>query len=264
MMAEHCEEITGELVNSAKKDIAIAGLSPAEVALQALSMGYGKEALEVLQGISELQLRHDAENAKRAFAAAMAKCQAEMPIVPEKAKNQQTGNSPYAKLKDVVKIAKPVYTKHGFSISFYEEDSPKENHIRWCADVMHADGHSIPRHVDVPIDDKGIKGTVNKTPTHAMKSSSTYGRGILICHIFNIPTGEDLDDDGNAAGGKAFINEAQQSEMEKLILRAYGKDQDAISKFFDYIGCSGVNDIPISDFQKHKAALEAIAAKRVK
>jgi hypothetical protein len=262
-MAEHCKEITGELVKSDKKDIAIAGLSPAEVALQALSMGYGKEALEVLQGISELQLRHDAENAKRAFAAAMAKCQAEMPIVPEKAKNQQTGNSPYAKLKDVVKIAKPVYTKHGFSISFYEEDSPKENHIRWCADVMHAEGHSIPRHVDVPIDDKGIKGTVNKTATHAMKSSSTYGRGILICHIFNIPTGEDIDDDGNAAGTQ-YISEDQQTEINDLIKTLYGENKELIAKCLDFMKIESVEKMPAKDYKRHLSGLKDMLSKRGK
>jgi hypothetical protein len=216
------------------------GLSPAEVAIQAISMGYGKEALEVLKGISELQLKHDAEDAKKEYATAMSECQAEIPIIIERGRNQQTGNSPYAKLKDLVAGARPVYTKYGFSISFYQEDSPKENHVRWCADVMHKAGHMAQRHVDVPIDDKGIKGNPNKTATHAMKSSSTYGRGILIAHIFNIPTGDDIDDDGNGAGGNVYISEEQQAEINDYFSKI---DEGKRVKFLKWLGSESVDQI---------------------
>jgi hypothetical protein len=236
-----------------KHALQASGLSPAEVAIQAISMGYGKEALEVLKGISELQLKHDAEDAKKEYATAMSECQAEIPIIIERGRNQQTGNSPYAKLKDLVAGARPVYTKYGFSISFYQEDSPKENHVRWCADVMHKAGHMAQRHVDVPIDDKGIKGNPNKTATHAMKSSSTYGRGILIAHIFNIPTGDDIDDDGNGAGGNVYLSEEQQTFINNEVESVYGQKAYL---FWKYMGVESADQITVDRYKMATYAIE--------
>ena len=126
-----------------------------------------------IQQFMDMQERILDRNANQAFNIDMVKAQAGMPIVPLDATNEQT-RSKYSLYKTILKHTKPIYTKHGFSVSFYEEDAKRDDEIRVCADVMHCEGHTIKRYIDMPIDDKGIKGTVNKTRPHAKKSSISY------------------------------------------------------------------------------------------
>jgi len=151
-----------------------------------------------IEKIMDLQERVLDRNAEQAFNADMVACQAEIRKVVARHKNDQT-RSMYAKLDDIDAQSKPIYTKHGFALTFYEGETKKEKYIRVMVDVLHRQGHSKTRYKDFPVDDKGIKGTVNKTPIHADSSSFTYGARKLTCLVFNIPTGD--DDDGNAGGG---------------------------------------------------------------
>lgn len=160
-------------------------------------------------------------SAKQAYNSAMVDAQGKMTSVLKNRKNDQT-NSRYADLDAVLKTVKPIYTKAGFAIAFHERhgtpDNPiPERHIRIIADVMHRNGHTEIMEADMPLDDSGIKGAVNKTGTHAKGSSFSYGRRYMVCMIFNISTGD--DDDGNAAGGKVveYITEDMQTEISDLL-----------------------------------------------
>ena len=192
-------------------------------ALQLLEHGVSTDQLEKLL---ELQERHDANEAKKAFFLDMAACQSEMPMVVEDAYNDQTKSS-YASYKGLAKICKPVYTRHGFSLMFYEEDCPSPEMVRMCVDVMHRLGHTVKRHADIPLDATGIKGSVNKTKPHAKGSSFSYGRGYLMRLIFNLPTGD--DDDGNAAGTQEFITD-EQAVILKDLLRKTNADVNGFLK----------------------------------
>lgn len=139
-----------------------------------------------------------ADQARRAYGEAMATCQAELPKIIKDRENKQT-DSWYATLDAIVRQIAPVYTKHGFSLSFDTFKSDVEKCIGVSCTVMHAGGHEKVFHYDQPIDDSGIQGAVNKTQTHARGSAITYGRRYLTLMVFNLNTG--FDDDGNAASG---------------------------------------------------------------
>lgn len=193
--------------------------------------------------------------AQQAFNAAMVRAQRDMPIVPKDRKNEQT-RSRYSSYEMILKYTKPIYTQAGFSISMYEGETVKENNIRVCADVMHENGHTKQYWTDVPIDDKGIKGSVNKTQTHAKGSSLSYGKSYLMKMIFNIPTGH--DDDGNVAGGSETISIDQQTEITDLITEVYkGKGE----KFLKWLGVESVETIPVSMYKKAINALKATKEK---
>lgn len=145
----------------------------------------------------DMQERVLDRNAKQAFNAAMTKAQSRIELVVAKSENTQT-KSNYAKLKAVLLSAKPIYTDEGFSLMFYEGDSPKESQKRVCVDIMHDQGHTETRHGDFTIQTTGIAGKSMMTQIHGEGSAFSYGRRYLTCMIFNIPTGD--DDDGNAAG----------------------------------------------------------------
>ncbi len=136
--------------------------------------------------------------AQQAFSVAMKAAQSEMPTIAKDRHNTQT-NSDYATLDAINAAITPVYTRHGFSLTFGTADSPLEGHVRVVCKVMHAEGHSQSYEYDSPMDSAGIGGKVNKTPTHARGSAITYGRRYLTLMIFNLSTG--YDDDGNASSG---------------------------------------------------------------
>lgn len=151
-----------------------------------------------MREILDVQERIYDKNAQIEFNRAMALCQQEMPAIAKTAENLQT-NSKYAKYETIITDTKPVYTKHGFSISFGEDESPREGHIRVIADLMHSQGHAKRYHADLPLDDAGIKGNVNKTAVHAKGSTFSYSKRYLFCMIFNIALANE-DDDAVKAG----------------------------------------------------------------
>lgn len=170
----------------------------------------GNADLEKLEKLLGLQERYDANEAKKVYASDFAVVQSDIEAVVKTKINPQT-RSNYAGLENVIDMAKPAYTKRGFSIIFYEGETAVAEHIRVCADVLHKDGHKETYHYDVPLGGVGIKGNVNMTKIHAKATSVTYGRRYLLCMIWNIPT---ADDDGNAAGEKGPIEFPKPKEEE--------------------------------------------------
>ncbi len=129
------------------------------------------------------------------FNAAMSLAQAEMRPIAADANNPQT-RSKYARYGAIDKALRPIYTKHGFALSFNTADSPITNHIRVVCEVTHSAGASKTHHVDMPADGKGAKGGDVMTLTHAAGAGMSYGMRYLVKMIFNVAVGED-DRDGN-------------------------------------------------------------------
>jgi hypothetical protein len=133
--------------------------------------------------------------AEREFNRAMARAQAQMPMVTKDAINPNT-NSHYVKLESLCIAAAPTITREGFSLQFGQEDCPIATRIRVACEVSHSQGHSKWFHVDLSPDDTGQKGAPSKTKIHGEGSTFTYGRRYLTVLIFNMTIlGE--DDDGN-------------------------------------------------------------------
>jgi len=152
----------------------------------------------------DLKERYDKEEAKKQYFESLRLVQAAGIQIKRDARNQQT-NSNYALLETINRALIPVYTEHGFSLSFGEDTSQKEGHIRMAADIYHSAGHFEHKWAELPLDDSGLKGNVNKTGTHATGSTFSYARRYLTLLIFNINTGD--DDDGQEAG---------RGELERL------------------------------------------------
>lgn len=154
--------------------------------------------IDKMQKLLDMQERIVDKSAKAAYGKAMAEAQNIMPVVAKKSQNKQT-NSTYAKLEDIIDQCAPVWTSRGFSLSFGTEPSSINGFIKITCTVSHSEGHTERREFDLPIDNTGIKGTVNKTVIHGIGSTVSYGRRYLTCLVFNIPTGDDSD--GNTFGG---------------------------------------------------------------
>lgn len=206
--------------------------------------------VEKMERFIDLQKRIWDYQAEHEYNKDMVLCQEEMPVVPKDADNKQT-NSKYPKLETIIKYTKPIYVKHGFAVEFYEGKPENENDVRIMADIKHRGGHTVTRYIDIPMDDKGPKGTVNKTRPHAKVSSITYGRSRLLRMIFNIPDAES-DDDGNAAGSE-LIDDKQLSQIVDMV-NGSGAD---LNKFLNYLRVPQLEAIPKSKFKVAITALES-------
>jgi hypothetical protein len=205
------------------------------------------DKLQKILDMQEHQLNRDAE---KAYNSDMVLAQAEIRVVVKNKHNQQT-RSDYADLTAIIASAKPIYTNHGFALSFYEGVSPKEKHIRVMVDVLHRMGHKETRFHDVPLDMFGIAGKANKTLVHGGGSSISYGRRYLTCMVFNIPTGD--DDDGNAAGGNV-AKYVEGGDLE-LIKKLHGEVAPKAAQFLKFAGAKSLDTIPLENFEKVLGAL---------
>jgi len=151
--------------------------------------------IDKMERLLAMQERIFARTAEADFNAAMSACQAEMPVIKATFKNDQT-NSYYAALEEVDRIARPIYTRHGFSLSFGTADCPIEGCYRQTCKVSHRGGHSEMRQADLATDMVGLKGNPNKTAIQGFSSSMTYGQRIITRLVFNIVIGDDNDGNG--------------------------------------------------------------------
>lgn len=151
--------------------------------------------IDKMERLLVMQERIFARAAEADFNAAMSACQAEMPIIKATFSNEQT-SSFYAALEEIDRIARPIYTRHGFALSFGTADCPVENFYRQTCKLSHRSGHSEMRQADLPTDMVGIKGNPNKTGIQGFGSTMTYGQRYITKLAFNIVIGNDNDGNG--------------------------------------------------------------------
>ena len=206
--------------------------------------------MEKMERLMAMHERLESRRAATAYNVAMMEAQSAMTPIREDAKNDQT-KSKYASYLALDTAVRPVYTKHGFSISFDSGDGAPENYVRVLAHVSHRDGHTRTYRADMPADGKGAKGGDVMTKTHATGSAFTYGRRYLLALVFNLAIGELMDDDGNAAGAGAKIDAAQKQQIIDLL-----KETKAdTAAFLAYMKVASLDEMPLEKFGRAVAAL---------
>ncbi|WP_375408551.1 ERF family protein [uncultured Methylobacterium sp.] len=210
--------------------------------------------IDKMERLMAMQERMRLQAAEEIFNAAMSATQAEMPAVLRRAENTHT-KSRYAKLEHIAKAITPIYTKHGFSLSFDTEDCDQPGHYRMVCKVAHAAGFSRDHKANLPSDAAGSQGKANKTGIQAFGSTMSYGRRYLTLLVFNIAL-TDEDNDGNRADPRedeepSFITEAQACELHALV-RAGDTD---LAKFLAYGRVPSIEEIPAHQFESAKAQL---------
>lgn len=211
--------------------------------------------VEKMRGLWELYERMDTRRAERAFSEAMSKAQAEMPQMYRDKENSHKGYS-YTTLEGLNAKAVPIYSKHGFALSFGTKDGAPPGHYRITCHVSHVDGFSRDYQADLPTDMVGDKGNPNKTAIQGFGSSMSYGRRYMTLLIFNITTtGEDNDGEG---GGSGTITDEQAHQIDKIIADN-GFPLDAI---LAWAKIARIADLPADRFDKFMMRLnEKVRAK---
>ena len=165
-----------------------------------------------LEKLVDIQMRIMDRNAEAEFNAAMSRVQEKLPTIVKRAQNTHT-NSTYAKHEAIAEGIKPIYTAEGFSTSFSQGKAQTKGYMGIDGILSHRAGHSRPYWLELPPDDKGAKGNVNKTALHAAGSTFTYGRRYLTCLMFDVATGDDTD--GNLP--ETGLSEKQEADLRALL-----------------------------------------------
>lgn len=184
--------------------------------------------IDKMERLIALQQQVSAREAELAFNQAMNAAQAEMRPISANASNPQT-KSRYATFDKLDRALRPIYTSHGFSLSFDEGDSPKPEHVRVLCYVAHNAGHTRTYHRDMPADGKGAKGGDVMTKTHAAGAAGSYGARYLLKGIWNVAVGAE-DDDGNLSAPPRRIEHISDKDAEQIEaqLTKHGIDRDEL------------------------------------
>ena len=205
--------------------------------------------------LTALYERMAARQAEQDYNAAMNAAQQEMEPVRQDASNPQT-RSKYASFTALDNKIRPVYTRHGFALSFDTGDGP-EGWVNVICKVSHKGGHSERPHLPMPADGKGAKGGDVMTKTHATMSAISYAKRGLLKMIFNIAEGES-DDDGNRAGNAIGPITDEQVETIFGLIKTLKADT---ARFCEFMGVPSVPDILKKDYDKAIIALNMKAKK---
>ena len=220
----------------------------------------GAVALAIERGVEPSYLREllqikrecEADEARKAYAVAMAEAQSQMPVVVMDATNPST-HSRYARKETVEVKVKPIYLRHGFTVTFAEGPIEREGWIRVVARVRHIAGHEEMYERYAPADTVGPKGNPTKSPLHGCQSTVSYISRCLLCSIFNVTVaGEDAD-----GADTAVVTQDQADELRGI---ADGMGGDTAARFLRWIGVEHFKDIPASRYADAKVKLQSKAA----
>ncbi|HEY1034970.1 MAG TPA: ERF family protein [Pseudoxanthomonas sp.] len=176
--------------------------------------------IDKMDRLLQMKERRDAKEAQVEYDRAMADAQEGMRPVRANLENPQT-RSEYADYSALDKAVRPIYARHGFSLSFSTAEGAPDNCIRIVCTVAHRSGHRERPHLDMPADGKGARGNDVMTKTHATGAAITYGKRYLLGMIFNLAVTR--DDDGNGASG--------DDDVERLGTGPRGADGRLMSNY---------------------------------
>lgn len=209
--------------------------------------------IDKLDRLLAMHERVKADSARLEFDNAMAEAQEAMRAISPDKDNNQT-KSKYATYAALDQATRPIYSQHGFALSFNTGDAPKPDDVRVLCTVSHRGGHRQEYKLDMPADGKGAKGGDVMTRTHATGAAASYGQRYLLKLIFNLAVG-DVDDDGNGADGDieglAAPDALRNKEGTLLSSYASNKAKDYTSRAIENINLSA-NSEAVKDWRREQ------------
>jgi hypothetical protein len=153
------------------------------------------QKVEVLERLMAMMERRDEQRRKEIFDEALRLCQSEMPRVAKNGLIDPKGAKiPYARLEDLDACIRPIYQKHGFTVTFDAPNSPDGAKIRNVARFSCA-GHTEALEITASPSNRNT-GRLSMTNAQAVKQTITECRRHLQEMFFNIIT-EGADEQKN-------------------------------------------------------------------
>lgn len=220
--------------------------APAITPMQMLQIAVEQNAdLEKLAKLMDLQERWEANEARKAFVAALNAFKVEPPTIIKNKSASFGGRTAYdyATLDQVAAVIGAALSAHGLSHRWEIEHLP-ENQIRVTCILTHERGHSERVSMQAGPDMSGSKNGIQ-----ASGSTVTYlERYTLLAATGLAAKGQD----GDGFRDTDPISEAQKAELIAL-QKEVGADTAA---FLKYMGIGSLDALPASKFKDAKAALE--------
>ena len=207
-----------------------------------------------IEKMMALQERNDANNARKAFYAAVADFKENPPeVLKDKENSQFSKNNKkamYVSLGNLVKTVNPALGAHGLSASWAIEQGAEM--VKVSCKLSHKLGHSEQVTMEAPPDASGGNA---KNPIQQIKSTVTYLRGATFEAVTGLAAidGVNLDDDGNGAGGVEFISVDQKAELVK----EFAKRKVDVKKFLAVLKFETIDTIPAKKFTEALAAAKS-------
>lgn len=201
-----------------------------------------------LKQILDIAREAKAEEAAQSYSVALGEAQRSMTRIAADAENPQT-RSKYASYAALDRALRPLYTEHGFAISYDTGPQRQSDTIHIIAYVSHRDGFTRDYHADIPNDGKGAKGNDVMTKTHATGAAMSYGMRYLLKMIFNVAVGTD-DKDGNTSG--AVISDEQLKKLQALASEVGGD----IAKLCTHFKIDALPDLPVGKYAEAVGIME--------
>lgn len=229
-------------------DLAIKENSPAQLLTVAIEKG---ASIEMLEKLMALQERHETNNARKAYHAAMTAFKAAPPtILKSKVVNFDTktgGRTSYkhADLAEAAAVIGESLSRHGLSAAWRTEQGPDGKGVTVICEVTHILGHTERTSLTAAPDTSGTKNSIQ-----AIASTVTYLERYTLLALTGLAA-RDMDSDG--AGTVDTITESQAADLVALI----DETKADTAKFCTFFKVASIEALPASKFKQAVTQLEA-------
>ena len=189
--------------------------------------------------------------AREEFYGALNAAQREMPRVAKRGEIKTNGNkvqSRYALLEHVDEAIRPIYERHGFSVTYTGARLEGDKTI-YSALLVHSAGHVQEYSMPLALDTSG-----SKNATQGAGSTQMYARRYLLLDMFNVIC-EGADTDGNAP---QTLSDDQVIHLRDLCRET----KIAEPKFAAFYGVDSIEKIPAKLYAAAASVLEQRRAGR--
>lgn len=202
------------LKNVEQANQAVTPVTPAQMLQIAVEQNADMEKLEKLM---ELQERWDANNAKKAYVAAMSKFRAECPSI---AKTREGHNTKYAGLAETIDQIKGLLSECGLSHSWRTEQ--REGNVVVTCTLTHIDGHSESTSLAAGGDTTGSKNSIQ-----AIGSTVSYLQRYTLFAILGLAS-QEMDTDGDVETPQDVVDAIKGADTLESLMAAF---KEAWSKY---------------------------------
>lgn len=174
--------------------------------------------------------------------------------------------SRYATLDALDKVARPVYTKYGFSIRYGTRPASRDGWIQVTCTVAHRDGYFEEHSLEGPVSTQGSQGNrAGATPIQAVGSAVTYLKRYLLAMVLNLVTAVEVKDDNDGNGKHDTDPNAKYADWLQRFEQAAGEltDSDAAKELLEReTVVKMITEIPGGELKRRFMELRAEISKK--
>ena len=201
-----------------------------------------------LREILQVRREWEKDEARKAFAAAIADFQRDAPIIKP---GDDAHGRPYAKMDRIWREIRPLMDACGLSVT-WQSCKVVDGECLMVGSLWHRGGHAEPIEYALPMPD-AIKG---QNAAQVMGSATTYAKRYGTCMVLGIQVGTD-DDGRHAARGDVIT--AEQAENIAALLKESGT---SAGRLLAWAQCDAVTSLPADKYDRAVRKLKRTIAEK--